>query len=119
MKANAARAAWKEYRGLSKRIVPRRRPRVKRDVLMRAGTIEVVKRGASRYDFHDPYHIALEISWKGFALAFLGLDLSIISSSRFSILQSPDASPTLRRSRDQKYFSPIRLSSPAIIARRP
>jgi inward rectifier potassium channel len=33
---------------LSKRIVPRRRPRVKRDVLMRAGTIEVVKRGASR-----------------------------------------------------------------------
>jgi len=50
---------------------------VKRDVLMRAGTIEVVKRGASRYDFHDPYHIALEMSWKGFALAFLGLDLGI------------------------------------------
>ena len=62
---------------MSKRIVPRRRPRVKRDVLMRAGTIEVVKRGASRYDFHDPYHIALEMSWKGFALAFLGLDLGI------------------------------------------
>jgi hypothetical protein len=62
---------------LSKRIVPRRRPRVKRDVLMRAGTIEVVKRGASHYDFRDPYHIALEMSWKGFALAFFGLDLGI------------------------------------------
>ena len=52
---------------------------VKRDVLMRAGTIEVVRRGASHYDFRDPYHIALEMSWKGFALAFFGLDLGTMA----------------------------------------
>jgi inward rectifier potassium channel len=56
---------------------PRRRPRLKRDATMRAGSIEVIKRGASRYDLHDPYHIALSMSWKGFALAFVGLELAI------------------------------------------
>lgn len=161
---------------MSKRIVPRRKPRVKRDVLMRAGTIEVVKRGASRYDFHDPYHIALEMSWKGFALAFLGLDLGInivfallylakpgcianaqpgaftdafffsietlatvdygtmapatlyghvvsaieiVCGMVFTAIMTPVFCSSSFRSRDQKYFSPIRLSSPAIIARRP
>jgi inward rectifier potassium channel len=42
-----------------------------------AGAVELVKRGASRYDFSDPYHIAIELSWKGFALAFVGLELGI------------------------------------------
>src|SRR5262245_13172377 len=46
---------------------------------MRVGAsgIELVKRGAARYDFSDPYHIAIEMSWKEFALAFLGLELCI------------------------------------------
>jgi inward rectifier potassium channel len=46
---------------------------------MRVGVsgIELVKRGAARYDFRDPYHIAVEMSWKEFALAFLGLELCI------------------------------------------
>ena len=40
-----------------KRIVPEERKRKKRDATMRvgAGGIELVKRGASRYDFSDPY----------------------------------------------------------------
>ncbi|HTV32026.1 MAG TPA: ion channel [Methylocella sp.] len=42
-----------------------------------AGSIEIVKRGAVRYDFRDPYHIAIDLSWKEFALAFLGLELGI------------------------------------------
>jgi len=44
---------------------------------MRAGSVELIKRGASRYDFHDPYHIALSMSWKAFALAFVGCELGI------------------------------------------
>jgi inward rectifier potassium channel len=41
-----------------------------RDATMRVGAsgIELVKRGAARYDFSDPYHIAIELSWKEFAL---------------------------------------------------
>src|ERR1035437_2458978 len=72
----AARAARKEYRGLLRRIVLKRKPRV-RNATIRTGSIEVIKRGASRYDFHDPYHIALQMSWKGFALTFVGLELCI------------------------------------------
>jgi len=55
---------------------------------MRAGSVELIKRGASRYDFHDPYHIALSMSWKAFALAFVGCELASISSSRSSICKA-------------------------------
>jgi inward rectifier potassium channel len=46
---------------------------------MRVGVsgVELVKRGAARYDLRDPYHIAVEMSWKEFALAFVGLELGI------------------------------------------
>jgi inward rectifier potassium channel len=53
------------------------RRRKVRDTIMRAGTIELVKRGAARFDFRDPYHIALEMSWKAFAAAFLSAELGI------------------------------------------
>jgi len=66
----------KDIRGL-KRILPKRKPRVRHDATMRAGSVELIKRGASRYDLHDPYHIALSMSWKGFALAFVGFELGI------------------------------------------
>jgi inward rectifier potassium channel len=58
---------------------PKQRKRKDRDAIMRVGVsgIELVKRGAARYDFRDPYHIAVEMSWKEFALAFLGLELCI------------------------------------------
>ena len=51
--------------------------------------IEVVKRGAARYDFSDPYHIAIEMSWKEFALAFLGLELGINIVFALLYLASP------------------------------
>ncbi len=49
-----------------KSIVPERKKRKKRDATMRvgAGAFELVKRGASRYDFSDPYHIAIEMNWR-------------------------------------------------------
>lgn len=72
----AAQAPAKEFRGL-KRILQKRKPQLKRDATIRAGAIEIINRGASRYDLHDPYHIALSMSWKSFALAFVGLELGI------------------------------------------
>jgi inward rectifier potassium channel len=73
-------AALRERRTWSlKPTKPEQRRRKKRDATMRvgAGNVELVKRGPARYDFSDPYHIAIELSWKGFALAFVGLELGI------------------------------------------
>jgi inward rectifier potassium channel len=53
------------------------RQRKVRDAIMRAGTVELVKGGAPRFDFRDPYQLALEMSWKQFAVAFLCAELGI------------------------------------------
>ena len=81
-----------------KRIVPKRSPRKKRDATMRvgAGAVELVKRGASRYDFSDPYHIAIELSWKGFALAFVGFELGINVVFALLYLASPGCVANMR-----------------------
>jgi inward rectifier potassium channel len=60
-----------------KNLMPKRKRRAPRNATMRTGSIEIVKRGASRYDFHDPYHIALSMRWRGFAVAFVGFELCI------------------------------------------
>jgi inward rectifier potassium channel len=79
-----------EIQGL-KPNVPEQGKRRKRDATMRvgAGGIELVKRGAARYDFSDPYHIAVEMSWKEFALAFVGLELGINIVFALLYLASP------------------------------
>lgn len=60
---------------------PRRRPHPHRrhDATMRIrfGAFEIQKKGASRYDLHDPYHFAIALSWPKFALLFLCLNLAI------------------------------------------
>jgi inward rectifier potassium channel len=75
-----------------KPIDPEQKKRNKRDATMRiagAGNVELVKRGAARYDFSDPYHIAIELSWKEFALAFVGLELGINIVFALLYLASP------------------------------
>jgi inward rectifier potassium channel len=69
----------------------KQRKRKARDATMRVGVsgIELVKRGAARYDFSDPYHIAIELSWKEFALAFVGLELGINIGFALLYLASP------------------------------
>jgi Ion channel len=81
-----------------KRIVPEQRKRKKRDATMRvgAGGVELVKRGASRYDFSDPYHIAIELSWKEFAFAFAGLELGINVVFALLYLASPGCVANMR-----------------------
>jgi inward rectifier potassium channel len=44
---------------------------------VRSGAFELTKKGASRYDLHDPYHIAVALSWPHFALALVAVDLTI------------------------------------------
>ena len=70
---------------------PEKRKRRNRDATMRIGgaSTEIVKRGIARYDFSDPYHIAIEMSWKEFALAFIGLELSINIVFALLYLASP------------------------------
>jgi hypothetical protein len=63
-----------------------------------AGGVELVKRGASRYDFSDPYHIAIELSWKEFALAFAGLELGINVVFALLYLARPGCVANMRKS---------------------
>jgi inward rectifier potassium channel len=81
-----------------KRIVPERNKRRKRDATMRvgAGAPELVKRGASRYAFSDPYHLAIEMSWKEFALAFAGLEFGINVVFALLYLASPGSVANMR-----------------------
>jgi len=44
---------------------------------VRVGAFEITKKGASRYDWRDPYHIAVSLSWPGFLLLFVTLELAI------------------------------------------
>ena len=89
-KRNLLLAARTETSSL-KPIEPGQRKRQKRDATMRvgAGAIEIVKRGLARYDVRDPYHIAIELSWKEFALAFIGLELGINTVFALLYLASP------------------------------
>ena len=90
-----------------KRIAPEQRKRKKRDATMRVGAVELVKRGAARYDFSDPYHIAIEMSWRGFALAFVGIELGINIVFALLYLASPGCIANVRPSSfsDAFFFS--------------
>ncbi len=44
---------------------------------VRVGAFELHKTGASRYDWRDPYHIAVSLSWPGFMLLFVVLELAL------------------------------------------
>jgi len=89
-KCNLLLAARTETSSLEP-IEPGQRKRQKRDAIMRVGpgAVEIVKRGIARYDFRDPYHIAIELSWKEFALAFIGLELGINTAFALLYLASP------------------------------
>jgi inward rectifier potassium channel len=44
---------------------------------VRVGAYELTKKGARRYDWRDPYHIAVSLSWPGFLLLFVALELAL------------------------------------------
>ncbi len=57
----------------------RSRPDVRRvgTMRLRAGAYELGKRGAVRFDWRDPYHIAVGLSWPRFLALLVGLDLAL------------------------------------------
>ncbi len=58
---------------------------------IQVGAFELTKTGASRYDFRDPYHSLVELSWPRFLLVVLGLVLSINVGFALLYLASPGA----------------------------
>lgn len=53
------------------------------------GGVELVKRGVTRFDLRDPYHLAIELSWRGFALVFIGAAISLNVIFALLYLASP------------------------------
>jgi inward rectifier potassium channel len=59
-----------------------------RYTLVRQGTFEVRKTGASRFDFRDPYHLAVALPWSAFVLfALLALLLINLTFATFFVLR--------------------------------
>jgi inward rectifier potassium channel len=44
---------------------------------VRSGAFELTPRGARRYDWRDPYHVALSLTWPKFICLFVALDLTL------------------------------------------
>ncbi|MGH7044096.1 MAG: ion channel, partial [Acetobacteraceae bacterium] len=51
---------------------------------LRAGAYELGKRGAVRFDWRDPYHVAVGLSWPRFLALLVGLDLAL--NAGFAVL---------------------------------
>lgn len=66
-----------------------KRRRKVRDATMRIGRNEVVKLGAARFDLHDPYHLAIDLSWTNFALAVFATHITINVVFALLYLASP------------------------------
>ncbi len=82
-----------------KAIETKQKKRRDREATMRIGgasTVEIVKRGVASYDLSDPYRVAIELSWKEFALAFLGLELGINIAFALLYLASPGCIANMR-----------------------
>lgn len=55
----------------------RRNHRGEASMSVRVGAYTLTKTGASRYDWRDPYHIAISLGWPGFLAMFVVAELSI------------------------------------------
>lgn len=74
----------------------KRKKRRHRETTMRVGAVEMVKRGVARHDLSDPYHLAVELSWKQFALAFVALELGVNTVFALLYLASPGCVENMR-----------------------
>ena len=49
----------------------------RKPVAVRLGDDELIKIGAHRYDWHNPYHFALTISWRSFFALMAAIDITV------------------------------------------
>ncbi len=47
------------------------------DMRVQAGAFELTKRGGSRHDWRDPYHVAVSLRWWQFTLLLVGAELAL------------------------------------------
>jgi inward rectifier potassium channel len=73
-------------RRLGKLPIPTREPPVPRQkqARMQIGDYQFIKRGISRFDARDPYHLAITLSWPQFLLGLFGVYLAV--NTIFAIL---------------------------------
>jgi hypothetical protein len=78
-----AAVADRTQKGRNIRIRFERKSREK-PAQVRLGSYEFRKKGISRFDLRDPYHLAIALTWPQFPATLLTLYLSVIGGSRFS-----------------------------------
>ena len=55
------------------------RPRREKHTLINVGDYSLTKKGVSRYDWADPYRLAVDLTWPQFLAAFVAIYLSVIA----------------------------------------
>src|SRR6516225_1616724 len=71
-----SRAAKRASNGIDSRIPTKRTPG-ERVARVRLGSYEFRKKGVSRFDLRDPYHLAVALTWPQFLAVLLALYLSV------------------------------------------
>ena len=80
---------------------------------VRLGVLEVEKKGVARFEFRDPYHLAIALSWPQFLIAMLALYLlvNIAFAILFWIVPGSVANVRPRNPSDNFFFSVETLST--------
>src|SRR5579871_812840 len=73
--------------------------------VLRVGAFELTKRGASRWDIRDPYHLAVTLPWPAFFLVMLLLDLAINLAFATAYALVPGAIANAHSIADDFFFS--------------
>jgi inward rectifier potassium channel len=93
-------------RGQDPRIRIKRVPREK-EARVRIGSFELKKKGVSRFDLRDPYHLAIALTWPQFLAALLALYLAVnvVFATLFSLVPGSIANARSGSFADAFFFS--------------
>jgi inward rectifier potassium channel len=93
-------------KGQDQRTRTRRDPRVK-SASIRLGSLEFRKKGISRFDIRDPYHLAVALSWPQFVAALLTIYLlvNVVFAACFWLVPGSVANAQTHGFSDAFFFS--------------
>ncbi len=60
-------------------VAPHRWRRLEKHALVSVGNYALTKKGVSRFDWADPYRIAVDLTWPGFLAGLVGIYVAVIS----------------------------------------
>ena len=82
----------------------KRRRRGEKSALINMGRYSLAKKGVSKYDWADPYGMAVRLGWRRFLLTILGIYVLFTSVFALAYMLQPDAVGNARRGAFSDHF---------------